>query len=1599
MTALFAVKTRITFVALVMLCLSSKAQLTANFTGTPLSGCSPVVVNFTDQSTGNPNQWKWDLGNGTISFIQNPSATYFTPGQYTVKLIIHNAAGTADSITKTQYITVNAQPTVNFIGTPVTGCFPLPVQFTDQSTAGSGVINSWQWDFGDGASSALQNPAHTYAASGNYNVTLRVSNNQGCIKVLTKTQYVKISTGVHADFSNSLPASCSPPSTISFQNLSTGTGTLSYQWSFGDGGTSILTSPSHTYNTTGSFTVRLIVTNTSGCKDTITKANVINIGTIHAAFTSPDSVCAGSLISFTNTSAPVPSSVAWNFGDGTTSTLINPSKIYATSGPKLVRLVAFFGACSDTTYKTVIVKDRPTVAFTGSPLSSCKTPLTVSFTNQTLNGISFTWKFGDGSTSTLANPTHTYSALGNYDVTLISTNVLGCSDTLVKTAYVQLRPPQVTIDNLPVNECAPITHTFTATINSPEPVVSYLWDFGDGTTSAAISPTHSFPTGTYTIRLYITTASGCIDSAVVAPGIIASDKPVANFSATPRDVCAHLPVQFTDLSTGNATRWSWTFGDGGSSAAQNPVHIYEDTGYFSVQLIAWNNGCPDTIRFVNYIHINPPIANFITSFNCSDPKIQTFTDQSIGADQWNWDFGDGTTSTLQNPVHTYASTGMYGVTLLVRNFTTGCEYAKTLPVNVVVERADFIAADTTICRNTPADFSAIGNAAINIVSYDWDFGDGATGTGANPSHSYANAGTYTVQLIITDVIGCKDTLIKPLYIEVDGPTSNFSSSVPGSCLMSAVVFNDHSTGDGVHPITTWTWNYGDGTIEVLTAPPFQHAYAAAGVYTVTLTVTDSEGCTDTYINVSAINISKPVAGFSSADTLSCPTKPINFSNSSTGPGLNYNWDFGDGTGSITATPAHSYAADGVYTVMLVITDQYGCKDTLTRPNYITIISPHAGFNMSDSVGTCPPLFVSFTNTSQNYTAVNWDFGDGTSTLSDNPSHFYSIPGIYFAKLTITSPGGCIDTIQKQITLRGPLGSFTYGPLNGCMPVPVNFTAVTQDRLSFIWDFNDGTITSTTDSIITHNYTIPGAYIPKMILIDPGGCQVAITGPDTIFVKGVVAHFNYASQPICDSGLIVFTDSSHGNDIIVNYAWKFGDGAISALQSPTHFYGVSGTYSPQLIVTTLSGCKDTSIAPVPVKIVASPQADFSNTGNGCSPLTVSFNGLLNVPDTSTISWRWVFGNGNTGDVQNPPVQLYNSIGTYNVQLIAINSTGCKDTVTKTVDVYPVPTINAGLDTLICRGSGITLTASGADNYSWSPVTGLSCTNCANPVASPDSLTRYVVRGTTLLGCSNTDTIDVKVKQRFLMRSSLGDTLCKGGFVRLFASGAYSYTWSPSTALSSANSATPIASPSATTIYRVIGTDDRNCFKDTGFVTVKVYPIPTVEAGQDKTINVGQSIELIPAISPDVTNVIWTPTASIVRSNYPAVTVKPNETTDYTVEVRNPGGCKTKDHVTIFVVCNGANVFIPNTFSPNGDGANDIFYPRGTGLFRIKTMRIFNRWGEVVYEKNGFMPNDASSGWNGTHQGQKLTPDVYVYTIEIVCDNSGTLTFKGNVTLIQ
>lgn len=1587
---------------LVLLNIVSRAQLVPQFTATPLSGCAPLLVNFQDQTTGGAAQWKWDLGNGTIAFIQNPSVTYFNPGTYTIKLVVKNASGSlTDSITKLQYITVYALPTVNFTGTPVAGCFPLHIGFTDNSTPGSGTLTSRLWDFGDGILSTLQNPIHTYSNIGNYNVTLVVTNSNGCTKTLTKPNYITVTTGVTPAFTHSNPSGCTVPENVTFQNQSTGPGTLSFQWSFGDGAFSTLPSPTHTYTAIGNYTVQLIVTSSLGCTDTITQVNAVSIGTVNADYTFPDPWCTGEPNTLTNTSIPTPVSVFWTLGDGTTSTAFNPVKTYATPGNYTVVLISNFGGCQDTVSKTITVSSKPTQSFTASPLTSCSAPLTVNFTNTTTGSLTSEWSFGDGTTSTLFSPTHTYTTPGFYTVTLISANFQGCRDTLMKTDYIKIVPPVISINFLPKQGCSPFSWTFNSSVTGADPVVSYLWNFGDGTTSTAPIPTHVFATGLYDIQLIITTAGGCSDTAIAIGGIRASTKPVPNFSANPRDVCAETPINFTDLSTGTVTSWLWYFGDGGTSTEQNPSHTYTDTGFFSVTLFVSNFGCQDSIRFINYIHIKPPIANFIVPLNCINHYTKTFTDQSIGADQWAWNFGDGNTSTLQNPVHTYSAVGTYLVTLTVFNISTGCSYTTTKNIIVADEHAVFTASITELCKNSATVFTAtsIQGAPSAIVNFSWDFGDGSIGSGITVSHTYSTVGSYNVRLIITDINSCKDTLVKINYIKVYGPVTDFSPSVPGTCLATSVTFMDQTVTDGTHSVVQWHWYFGDGTDQIYTAPPFQHTYTTGGIYTVSLFVTDSFGCTDSISKPNILIISTPIANFVSADTVSCPGKPIVFTNASSGPGLSYSWNFGDGNTSIQANPTHIYAADGLYTVQLTITDTYGCVDNISKPQYIKIASPLAIFTVSDTLSTCPPLEAVFTNTSLNAASVLWNFGDGNTSLILNPSHIYNIPGVYLAKLTVTSPGGCTSVKTQQIIIRGPTGSFTYTPISGCTPVTVHFTGTTQAGITFLWDFNDGNTFATTDSLPTHVYTLPGVYVPKMILKDAAGCLVPITGPDTIKVNFVTASFTSGTLSLCDTGSVFFMNTSQSNDVITGYLWNFGDGTTSTNLSPVHFYGTTGLYNPTLTVTTQSGCVNQAISLVPIRVVTTPDISFTQSPNGCVPLIMSFTGNIINPDTSAITWLWKFSDGRQFPGQNLVSIPFPNAGNFIDTLIAVNSSGCRDSSFNTLEVYPKPAVTASSNISICQGTGQTISAQGALTYVWSPPTGLSCTNCQTALASPIVSTDYMVTGTSQQGCTNNAQVRVDVTMPFRLQPGRNDTLCFGQSKILTASGAFSYVWSPAAGLNTTSGPTVTASPITTTTYTVIGSDEKDCFKDTTSFLIKVYPVPTISAGNDTTINVGQNVTLTPVFSPGVTNVIWSPRTGIVSSNYPSITVHPTMDMEYIVKCTNPGGCSATDRVNIFVLCNGTNVFIPNTFSPNGDGANDVFYVRGTGLFKIKQARIFNRWGEEIFSKYSVNANDISAGWDGTYKGQKQPLDVYVYMIEIECDNNTTLLYKGNIALIK
>ena len=1432
--------------------IAASAQVpVANFTGSPVSGCSPVIVTFQNLSSGNPTSWAWDFGNGNTSTLQNPTATYFTAGTYTVTLTATNANG-SNTLTRSQYITVHQNPSVDFISNTTSGCFPLRVQFSDLSDAGTGnTIVSWQWDFGNGNTSALQNPLVTYLAAGTYSVTLRVTNDKGCTKVLSRPNYITVTAGVKAGFTHTQSTVCRPPATISFTNTSTGPPTLSYLWDFGDGGFSSAVNPTYTYLTSGSYIVTLVTFSTAGCQDTALSAPIV-IGGFNTSFTAPASVCINEVVNFINTSVPTPASIFWTFGDGGTATSLNATHSYTATGTYTVWLYNTYNTCRDSIAQIITVNPRPVADFTAPITSKCEPPLTVNFQDISTGGATgWQWDFGDGSpVSTLQNPSHTYTAYGSFNVRLIATNGFGCTDTIVKPNYIIIRRASISIPGLPTRGCIPFTISPVPTISSVDVITSYFWDFGDGGTSTLANPVYTYTTqGTYTVKLFITTSTGCTDSLVIPMAVRVGSKPVADFSATPIPVCGRQLVYFTDLSV-PADEWSWTFGDGGGSSIKNPTHSYNDTGYFDIRLIATNNGCADTITKTSYIRVLPPIARFTPVPNCTNRLQFSFTDQSIVPVTWEWDFGDGSpVSTVQNPVHTFPAFSFYNIRLIVTN--GACADTLIQTIQTVDENPDLNADMVTACKIVTIPFHAININVANITNYAWTFGDGGTANVAIPdvTHTYSVSGTYTVTLITTDINGCTDMVTKTNYIRINGPVADFSATNTAGCAgLLNTTFNDLSVPDGINNITNWQWHFGDGVIQNFTAPPFQHTYNTTGTFSVKLIITDAAGCKDSITISNIITATDPIPNFVSADTLSCPGAIVTFTNTSTPAGFTSQWDFGDGGTSTATSPTYVYATTGIYPVKLRIQDAFGCPDSITKNAYIRIDLPVPDFTMSDSLSSCTPFEVQFTNTSTYYSSVLWDFGigEGTSTLN-NPIHYYSTPGSYQVKLRITSPGGCSDSTFRTILISDTAGSrLDYLPLLGCKPLDVNLSTFTPGTMeTYFWDFGDGYTQTTTTPNVNHIYDSYGSFVPKVIMQDPSGCIIPLESVDTVYVIGAAAKFGADNNLFCDFGTVNFTDSTTFNDAVISYNWFFGDGGTSTQQNPVHQYNAPGNYTVDLIVQTQGGCIDTLSRPNLIKVVQRPLIDIGGDSIICINSSLVHSGIFLQPDTSVVTWSWNFPNGNISTQQNPPAQTYTVTGTYIITTIATNSSGCKDTTLQSILVNPLPVINIPDQMTIQSGFPVTIPATYSPNtvsWLWAPSTGLSCSNCPTPDAGPKFNTYYQVYFTDNNGCSN-----------------IGD-------------------------------------------------------------------------------------------------------------------------------------------IEVIVICKNANIFIPNTFTPNGDGNNDVFYPRGKGLDRVKLLRIFNRWGEVVFEKKDFPVNDAASAWNGTFKGRKPQADVYVYQAEVFCENGDLIRLNGNIALI-
>ena len=482
----------------------------------------------------------------------------------------------------------------------------------------------------------------------------------------------------------------------------------------------------------------------------------------------------------------------------------------------------------------------PTAAFTTN-VTEGNAPLAVQFTDQSTDNVTaWVWDFGDGNTSTEQNPIHTYASAGNYTVNLTVKNTAG-SDAEVKTNYITVNKSggsgggEAPVANFTANVTegnAPLAVTFNDT--SAGSVTTWLWNFGDGNTSTEQNPIHTYAAeGTYTVTLNASNAYGYNVSAPVTITVL--EPPVANFTYTPNEGNAPLTVTFNDTSTGNVTAWLWDFGDGNTSTEQNPIHTYASAGNYTVFLNASNAYGYNVSAPVTITVLEPPVANFTYTPNEGNaPLTVTFNDTSTGnVTAWIWDFGDGNTSTEQNPSHTYASPGIYTVSLNASN-AYGFNVSTVTDAVRVLEPpiAAFTATPTE--GNAPLTVQFTDQSTGNVTAWAWDFGDGNTSTGQSPVHIYTSAGNYSVTMNASNAYGYN--VSAPVTITVlEPPAAAFTATPTEGNAPLTVQFTDESTGN----VTAWLWNFGDGNTSTEQSP--SHIYASPGNYTVTLNASNAYG--------------------------------------------------------------------------------------------------------------------------------------------------------------------------------------------------------------------------------------------------------------------------------------------------------------------------------------------------------------------------------------------------------------------------------------------------------------------------------------------------------------------------------------------------------------------------------------------------------------------------------------------------------------------------------------------------------------------------------------------------------------------------------------
>lgn len=1214
------------------------------------TGCVPLdLIVYTTPIQG--ASYDWSLGNGGSKFVSVFYYTYWAAGHFPVQLNITYSNGCQNS-SAVKPVSVLPRPSFWFQLLDTNGCAPLQIQLQSQGVTPS----SWAWDFGDGSGSNLANPVHSYTTNGQYSVSLTATSPNGCTNTYVSQGKITVYAPV-ADFQSDVNSGC-PPLQVNFTNLSQNA--QSYLWDFGDSTISASTDPFHTFTSKGLFPVSLIASDMHGCADTMFMSQPVVVSDIAVNYQMPDTItdCAPYSINLADASGA--SFYSWDFGDGTTSADPNPYHVFTDPGTYTVSLSTQMspnGCEYNIPVFQVLQLDAAKPGFTFSA-SECP-PYEVFFIDTSVNASSWSWSFGDGTGSSLKNPSHIYASPDVYNITLEASSPGGCRSSMQVSTGIALAGLSASA----TVECTDTIPPFNVRFYSNSTGATWwLWIFGDGDSSVAENPVHVYNSaGPFNVSLIIGNDScqfiydfppvsfGSPINTGLDPGSQAVSYEPPVYHCSPHAVSFSNPVQ-------DAVSWTWDFGDGNFSSLASPQHIYSDGGAFLPLLYVTKiTGDIDTVRVSDTIFVAGSISDFqISKVNlCSGVLVEVDAGNGIHSCQWEFDTLIINNSTSAS--HLYPNiNATYLISLLLTD-SFNCTSHVVKSVNI--EATDpVLYSSRRICAGDSIAFSFFN---LNFSSYQWDFGDSSFSSSPDAIHSYMHGGYYSVKLIATDTSGCETVFTIKDSVEVVEPVASLStgrinSSCPGEELK--VEFINTSTG-----ASAYQWDFGDSTFSTTISPT--HIYNTPGFYDISL-IASRAGCSDTVLMDSLVHVTGLVPDFAYTVSSYCVPSVVSFSDSSE-DAVSWYWEFGDGGTSTQKNPLYTYIANPKDSIRLTVKNRFGCQKSIRKAApQLTI----ADFSTDRRFG-CSPFTVTFSDSSLNAIAHEWYFGDNSVSLDDNPAHVYANDGFFNVSLVVTAASGCTDTltIDSLVEVNTPLARIQFMDTSGCAPLTLTLMDSSINADTWLWDLGNGnTSTNQHPAVI---YTDPGFYGIRLIASNKFGCSDTLVLDSIVNVHGALADFTISGDTGCTPFQVDFLNSSVG---AVGWYWNFGDGVTDSMMNPIHIYSDTGSFTPSLIVSDSVGCRTVFTWPGQVFVGSQPVISYAiDNLTGCLPLSVQLDDQGTLAD----SLVWDFGNGSlvSGFLTS---YVYDQPGYYNVSLIAYSDFGCTDTMSwsDTIKAFPVPLVD-------------------------------------------------------------------------------------------------------------------------------------------------------------------------------------------------------------------------------------------------------------------------------------------------------------------------------------